>query len=201
MQGTKQKPGPETPVAELVARCLNGDDQAKALFFAEYADLARRAVANKLAALGLLHTRRTEVADICHDLFVRLFANECRMLGRLHKPDSINSWLVTVAQNLTVDYARKWTRRARLDATMAAEEPAVVRETPAKYAISRERSRSLTRKMDELPPLDRLVLQMFFLEGMKYAEIAEITGLNINTVAAKLRRTKSKLRTMMTEEE
>jgi len=198
---TKHMSNPETPVAELVAGCLSGDDRAKALFFAEYADLARRAVAKKLAALGLLHTRRTEVADICHDLFVRLFANNCQMLSRLHKPASINSWLVTVAQNLTVDYARKWTRRAKLDASIAATAPAVVRETPARYAINRERSRQLTQKLEQLPPLDRLVLEMFFLEGLKYAEIAEITGLNINSVSAKLRRTKSKLRTMMTEEE
>ncbi|MCJ7837590.1 MAG: hypothetical protein MUP61_00040, partial [Burkholderiales bacterium] len=100
MASKNKIPQVEMPVAELVERCLCGDDQAKALLFAEYADLARRAVVRKLAALGLLQTRRSEVADICHDLFERILADNCRMLERLHKPASINAWLVTVAQNL-----------------------------------------------------------------------------------------------------
>jgi RNA polymerase sigma factor (sigma-70 family) len=193
-------PQVEMPVAELVLRCLRGDDQAKALLFAEYADLARRAIVRKLAALGLLQTRRSEIADICHDLFERILADNCRMLGRLHKPASINAWLVTVAQNLTVDYVRKWSRRARIDATAAAAIPSVVRETPARYAIRSETRTDLARKLDSLAPVDRLILDMFFVQGLKYCEIAEVTGLNINSVAAKLRRSKKKLRALMEED-
>jgi len=194
-------PQGEMPVAELLHRCLRGDDQAKALLFAEYADLARRAVIRKLAALGLLHARRSEVADICHDLFERILADNCRMLARLHKPASINAWLVTVAQNLTVDYVRKWARRAKTDATAAAAIPPVVRETPARYAIRRETKIELAQKLESLPPVDRLILEMFFVQGLKYGEIAEVTGLNINSVAAKLRRSKKKLRALIEKDE
>lgn len=187
-------------VAELIARCLRGDDQAKALLFSEYAPLARRAVARKLAHLGLLPTHRSEIGDICHDLFERLLTDDCRMLTRLHNPASINAWLTTVAQNLTVDYARKWSRRAKLDTSAAAATPALVRETPARYAISREQTDRLAQKLSSLLPIDRLVLELFFIQGLKYSEIAEITGLNINSVSAKLRRTKQKLRVLMKEE-
>ena len=190
----------EMPVAELVHRCLCGDDQAKALLFAEYAGLARRAVVRKLATLGLLQTRRSEVGDICHDLFERILADNCRMLARLHKPASINAWLVTIAQNLTVDYIRKWSRRAKIDATAAAAIPSVVRETPARYAIRSEIKKDLAQKLDSLPPVDRLILEMFFVQGLKYCEIAEVTGLNINSVAAKLRRSKKKLRALLKED-
>jgi RNA polymerase sigma-70 factor (ECF subfamily) len=187
----------EMPVAELVQRCLCGDDQAKALLFAEYAELAKRAVIRKLASLGLLNTRRSEVGDICHDMFERILANNCQMLARLHKPASINAWVVTVAQNLTVDHVRKWSRRAKIDAAVAADAPSVVRETPARYAIRSEAKNELARKLDSFPPVDRLILEMFFVQGLKYCEIAEVTGLNINSVAAKLRRSKQKLRTLM----
>lgn len=201
MANISQPQEAESPVARLVHRCLSGDDQAKATLFADYSELARRAVSRKLAELGLLQSRRSEVADICHDLFARILNDNCSMLARLHKPASLNAWLVTVAQNLTVDYARKWTRRARIDAAIAAGAPAVVRETPARYAVRRERNQRLEKMLQGLPPLDRLVLEMFFVHGLKYAEIAEMTGLNINSVSAKLRRTKTKLRNLMTEEE
>jgi len=197
MASKHDMPQDKMPVAELLHRCLRGDDQAKALLFSEYADLARRAVTRKLAALGLLRTRRSEVADICHDLFERILADNCRMLARLHKPASINAWLVTIAQNLTVDYVRKWSRRAAIDATAT---PPVVRETPARYAIRRETKNELAQKLEALPPIDRLILELFFVQGLKYCEIAEVTGLNINSVAAKLRRSKKKLRALIEKE-
>ena len=200
MDRKSETPEVEAPVAELVRRCLCGDDQAKALLFAEYADLARRAVVRKLAAFGLLNTRRSEVGDICHDLFERILADNCQMLGRLHKPASINAWLVTVAQNLTVDYVRKWSRSARMNATAAAAIPSVVRETPECYAIRSETKNELEQKLDSLPPVDRLILDLFFVQGLKYCEIAEVTGLNINSVAAKLRRSKKKLRALMEQD-
>ncbi len=193
-------PQVQTPVAELVRKCLSGDDQAKALFFAEYAELARRAVVRKLAVLGVLNSRRSEVGDICHDLFERILADNCRMLAHLHNPARLNAWLVTVAQNLAVDYVRKWSRRAEIDATVVAAAPCVVRETPAAYAIRSEAQHALEQTLDSLPPADRLILDLFFMQGLKYCEIAEVTGLNINSVSAKLRRSKQKLRALMKED-
>jgi RNA polymerase sigma factor (sigma-70 family) len=64
-------------------------------------------------------------------------------------------------------------------------------------AIRREAQTELDEKLRALPPVDRLIVELFFMQGLKYCEIAEVTGLNINSVSAKLRRSKQKLRALM----
>ena len=57
--------------------------------------------------------------------------------------------------------------------------------------------------MDKLAALsgpDCLVLDLYYLHQLKYAEIADVLGHNINTVSARIRRAKTKLRALLEEE-
>ncbi len=52
-----------------------------------------------------------------------------------------------------------------------------------------------------LPAGDRLVLHLFYYEGLSAAEIASLTGLTQGSVRSRLCRAREKLRTLMTEKE
>jgi RNA polymerase sigma factor (sigma-70 family) len=67
-------------------------------------------------------------------------------------------------------------------------------------AITGEREVMLTKCLSALSDEERLILTLFFVHGRKYIEIAAMTGRNINTVSAKLRRAKVKLRRLLEEE-
>lgn len=192
--------GRADPVGELVARCIGNDDQAKAQFFTKYGELVERAIARKLALVTGTAPAPSDVEDIRNEVFARLLGNSCTPLRRLKKPGALNAWLMTIAGNHAVDCLRRQARRDRLHASVARESHESYGGSPAEEAMARERYARLADGLAELPAQDRLVLDLFFVQGLKYAEIAEVVGLNINTVSARLRRAKAKLRRLLEED-
>ena len=181
----------------MIAGCLRGNDQARALFYVQYARLVHRAVSRKLSSLATPRPLQSEVEDICGEVFARIFAQGCRALSQLRNPESINAWLVTLAQHSTVDYLRKWSEAVD-------PYPEQTRETPSSYGSdceekvsASERNLVLGKCLAQLSEQERLIVNLFYVEGLKYAEIAEIMSMNINTMSAKLRRAKGKLRKLL----
>lgn len=187
-------------VANLIARCAEGLDSAKAQFYSQYGGLIRRAVARKISQVNAHAPAAVEVDDTCHEVFVRLFSDDCRALRRLKQPRSINAWLMTVSQNHTITVLRKRSVQDQTLVFAAREQPVEYFASPEEAVVHDERNAALQDKMIALPHADRLILELYFLQDLKYAEIAELVGLNINTVSAKLRRAKAKLRKLMEEE-
>jgi RNA polymerase sigma-70 factor (ECF subfamily) len=142
----------------------------------------------------------SEVEDICNEVFIRLFADGCRSLRSLKKPKSVRAWLVTVTRRYTVDYIRKWAGQDRLRTAEMREESEPYGQDAEQQAITGEREVILTKCLSALSDEERLILTLFFVHGRKYIEIAAMTGRNINTVSAKLRRAKVKLRRLLEEE-
>ncbi len=187
-------------IGELITRCVEGDDGAKAWFYTEYNELVERAITRKLARVTGISPVQSDVEDIRDEVFMRLLGNTNSPLQRLRRPEAISAWLMTVAGNHTVDYVRQWSRRMHLHASVAKESHAEYWGNPAEEAIAHERSALLDERLARLPPQDRLILDLFFMQGLKYAEIAEVLDLNINTVSARLRRAKAKLRRLLEED-
>jgi RNA polymerase sigma factor (sigma-70 family) len=186
-------------IQELIAGCLDGDDQAKAYLFAEYSELVRRAVFRKLSALLGQRPLQADVEDVCGEVFTRLYANGCQALRQLRRPRSIYAWLVAIAQNHCVDYVRKWGNPAgspcRVE--MAREAPAPYAKSSEEQAMATERRCMVDDALAQLPTQDRLIFEFFYVDGLKYTEIAQMMGMNINTASARLRRAKTKLRKVL----
>ncbi len=189
----------EQDLPELIARCASGDDESWARFCQEYLELVRRAVCRKLATLGADASLWSDADDICNNVFERLLANNCRALRRVRNPKSIDAWLVAVAQNQTVDFIRQHASRERLQAAVSREPVARYGASVAEEAVRGEQNATLQEGLSSMAPQDRLVLELYFLHGQKYAEIASMLGLNINTLSARLRRAKDKLRRLLEE--
>lgn len=183
----------------LIAQCLDGDDEAQAKFYTEYNELVERAIMRKLASTTGMAPLRADVEDIRNEVFARLLRKESSPLRRLRKPGAINAWLITVAANYTVDHIRRWSRRMEVQACAASEVGTPYNKSPDEEAIAGERTALLDEGLSQLADGDRLILELFFVQGLKYVEIAEMLDMNINTVSTRLRRAKTKLRHLLKE--
>lgn len=187
------------PLEDLIACCIRGDDDARAEFYVTYAEVIRRAVLRRLAQDAGNRRFMDEAEDVCHEVLEGLFSNGARALKRLHNPKSIDAWLVTVARNHTVTYLRKQSVRART-VHRAAEAATEYTSTPADTAISSETHELVHERLLELSAPEQLVVELYFVQDLTYAEIAAMLNQSINTVAARLRRAKTKLRKMLEED-
>ena len=158
------------------------------------------AIASKLSSMTDMPVLRSDVEDIRNEVLARLLADGCRMLAGLKNPQRINAWLVVVTRNYVVDYVRKWSSRMRAQIRLA-QENGTVYQTPAEHAMERELASHIREQIQALPDSERLVIKLYYVHGLKYAEIAELISRNVNTVAAQLRRAKAKLRKLLEEGE
>ena len=84
-----------------------------------------------------------------------------------------------------------WVEHLREDSV--ADSPAPEPSEPA----DPERLAALQRALQELPPRDRLILQLFHLDGAGYKEIADLLGLSMNAVSPALIRARQRIRALL----
>lgn len=181
----------------LVSRCVAGNDEARAQFYTTYIDVVRIAVLRTLGRGGSAEGEFFEGEDLCSDIFERLFANDCRMLGTLRSPKSVNSWLTTVSRNYVISSYRRRLSSERMERILVRESSFQYTEAPSESLMKEEERDQVRGLLDAMAPEERLVLELYYLHDLKYHEVADMLGLNINTFSARLRRAKETLRAMV----
>lgn len=160
-------------VEVLVARAQGGDSRA---FEALY-----RVTVDRVYALCLrMCADAEEAAELVQDVYVRAWQNLASFRG-----DSLfTTWLHRLTVNLILqDRRSKARRRSRevLDGDMERFGQAAVSAMPGTRV-------DLERAIAGLPPKAREVLVLRDVQGYKYDEIAEMTGVTLGTVKAQIHR-------------
>jgi len=172
------------PLAELVARCQEGDVAA----FRELVQKTQDEVYN-LAYHVLGNSQEAE--DIVQEVYLRVW----RALPGFRGEARFSSWLYRITLNACLNRRRELrTQLHVLDAEEALEQLAApAHENPVELAIEHERKASLWRAVSRLPRKYRLVLTMFYQQQLSYKEIAEHLALPLGTVKAHLNRARRAL--------
>ncbi len=188
------------PIDELVRRAMIGDGTAfTALWDANIASI--RAYLRKTMK-GLDHFY---IEDVCSKSFEKAF----RQI-RSYDPalGSFDVWLKRIAHNTALDVIDKETRRQKgyvfIDdesRNLNVAETIDYGEEDALEGIIKTETREETEQLVEgLPELYRDIAHKRLIEGMQYKEIAEETGLELNTVRTRIRRAKQMLDKMKSEQ-
>jgi RNA polymerase sigma-70 factor (ECF subfamily) len=112
--------------------------------------------------------------DIAQEVFLRLEQNQ----GSIAQP---RAWAYRTARNLVIDrFRREKDKTNELPSDLLAE---ATRFNPALLAEKKEEIEMIRKKMNGLSVRHREVLRLKFQEGLKYAEIAEVLGEPVTTVA------------------
>ena len=181
------------PIDELVRRAIIGDGTAfTALWDANIASM--RAYLRRTMK-GLDHFY---IEDVCSKTFEKAFrqiSSYDPSIGRF------DVWLTRIAHNTALDVIDKETRRQRGYVFLDDESRSVnVADTidegveDALEGIIKTETREETEQLVEgLPELYRDIAHKRLIEGMQHKEIAEETGLELNTVRTRIRRARQML--------
>ena len=130
------------------------------------------------------------------DLTQEVFARALKALGRFNGQYQFEHWLLRIAKNLCIDEARRNVRSAQL--TDPGELPELEGIPAPDYVwetVDRELVASVVhRALSALPARQRAVLVMREMEGMSYADIAQVIGTNPRGVEATLHRARVRFR-------
>lgn len=157
-------------------RCAQGDERAIRWVLNRYRDRVVRLAAH------VLHNSR-EAEDVAQEAFVKAF----RQIGQFRGDSGFYAWLYRIVINLCLDRMRR--------KSMTSEMP--LEENVANFiAVSPdvENRLSVTQVLDSLTPPMRAALVLREVEGLEYAEIADVLNIPVGTVRSRLNTAREQFR-------
>ena len=144
-------------------------------------------------AFELIHDEQASL-DIVQETFI----SAARNIDGLREDERLGSWLFGIAHQKCV---QRWRKRIREEDTLqeiAAASPEV-EDDPADLLIRQEQESEFMELLNQLPPPQRSVLLLHFLEDFSIEEISGITGAQPGTVKSRLHYAKRALRKLLDE--
>jgi RNA polymerase sigma-70 factor (ECF subfamily) len=166
-----------------------GDEEAWVRALAERQPAAVAAFYDRFAGRVLRVLARIlgsdqDMSDVHHEAFVRALGS----IASLKDPSRLTAWITSVAVLSARTCLQRRARRrwlvltepdvlARLDARVPVAEPSVHEALAATYRV-----------LDRLPPDERVVFALRFIDGMQLVELAEACGVSLATAKRRLSR-------------
>ena len=125
-----------------------------------------------------------------------------RSLAGFEGRSSLSTWLYAIAVRCCQDQRRRKAVRpsTSLDEMQEAGfDPPAGSPGPQQALEERERREQVRRALSLLPEDQRTPLVLFAVEGKRYDEIAELTGVAVGTVKSRVSRGRDRLRELMAE--
>ena len=126
-----------------------------------------------------------ESEDLTQDIFVKLY----RSLDKYEFGKNFTAWLLTLAKNYLIDEYRrtKWEKRSRDD--FEDHLPTLAGADNPEHGLAEEETRKLLWSgLNKLPADIRMAVILKEIQGKKYEEAAEITGVPVGTVKSRVNR-------------
>jgi RNA polymerase sigma factor (sigma-70 family) len=170
--------------AELVRACRSGDASA-------WEALVQR-FSRYVHAIATQAYRLSE--DDAEDVFQEVFARTYEHLERLRDDDAIRPWIGQLSRRLSIDRLRVGGREQPEVDVIEGVDDGALRELERL-----EEALTVHQAMATLPENCRDILDRFFAQGQSYAEIANALGLPMGTIASRISRCLTKLRSALNQ--
>ena len=187
--------------AVLVRRCWQGDSAAMERLILKYQNRIYNVVLK-------ICSDPDDAAELTQETFVKVIENIDSFQGR----SGFYTWVFRIAINLTLNYCQ---RNARLGfssldssapkAEYNSQSNRVLKEflsddsspDPAAVAQNKELCEVAVQSLMKLDDAQRAVVVLRDIEGMSYAQIANMLDIELGTVRSRLSRARSKLRQIL----
>ena len=183
----------------LVRQSQNGDTVAMERLILKYQNRIYNVI---LKMCG----NQDDAAELTQETFVKVIESIDKFKGR----SSFYTWLFRIAVNLTLNFCQRSARTATrsLDAderTADGTAQQVLKDflsddgvaDPALVAQNRELCAAAKKSLLQLDEPQRAVVVLRDIEGMSYAEIADVLNVELGTVRSRLSRARSRLREIL----
>jgi RNA polymerase sigma-70 factor (ECF subfamily) len=163
--------------------------------------LLKRHQRSIFSAIYLLVKNRALAEDIFQETFIKII--HTLRLGNYNEEGKFGPWAVRIGRNLTIDYIRKQKRNLTItdsDGNDILSYIQIAEESREDKLIQYQTEQNIKELVKRLPDEQREVLIMRHWGDMSFKEIAEKTGVSINTALGRMRYALSNLRKMMDQQ-
>ena len=179
----------DSDASALVAAALQHDDEAAR-------SLVRRLYPLVAKIVGAHRPRRTEEEDLCQMIFIKVFQKLSQFSGKV----PIEHWVSRIAVNTCLNQIESEKTRPELrQADLSDEEKAVVEALAVSSEELAPDRRFASRQLVEhllgaLKPVERLAIDLLYLQGRSVEEIRKLTGWSAALVKVRAFRARKKMK-------
>jgi RNA polymerase sigma-70 factor (ECF subfamily) len=116
-----------------------------------------------------------EAKDVMQEASITLAKN----IHRLEKPEQFSAWAYTIVRRRAVDYIRSAVKAREISDRYAQNQTVQAHPSP-------EEGLSLQQALSKLPPDEKTLLSLFYVDGFSGREIAQALGIPVGTVKSRL---------------
>ncbi|HLY10879.1 MAG TPA: sigma-70 family RNA polymerase sigma factor [Planctomycetota bacterium] len=177
---------------QLIDRCIRGEAGAWELLVRDYGPAVHEAARFTLRrVLGTAHDE--DVENVYQGVLLGLCDKDAHRLKLFQARSSFKTWVTSVTARFALNYIRTEKRKGSLR-TIALD--AAASEVPDRdlFAGDLEDRDRVHRALEKIPPREKLILKLFYFDGLSYKAVAEILRIPVNSVSPLLIRAKESLR-------
>jgi RNA polymerase sigma-70 factor (ECF subfamily) len=177
----------------LVQGALRHDDEAAR-------ELVRRLYPLVAKMVRSHRPRRTSEEDLCQMIFIKVFQKLSQFSGKV----PLEHWVSRIAVNTCLSQIEAEKVRPELRHADLSEEQQAVVENLANSSDELAPDRQLaSRQLVEhllqlLKPVERLIIDLLYLQGRSVEEIHKITGMGVAAIKVRAFRARQKMKTQLT---
>jgi RNA polymerase sigma-70 factor (ECF subfamily) len=163
--------------------------------------LLKRHQRSIFSAIYLLVKNRALAEDIFQETFIKII--HTLRLGNYNEEGKFGPWAVRIGRNLTIDYIRKQKRNLTItdsDGNDILSYIQIAEESREDKLIQYQTEQNIKELVKRLPDEQREVLIMRHWGDMSFKDIADKTGVSINTALGRMRYALSNLRKMLDQQ-
>jgi RNA polymerase sigma factor (sigma-70 family) len=156
----------------LVSKVLEGDTRAFKLLIQQHERLV-------LHMIGRVVRNDVEREELCQDVFLRVHEK----LAEFSFQSKLSTWIATIAYRHAINFARKQKMMvSELPDEAVFTERFIEPENPESLISERDMNDFVMRLIELLPVQYKLVITLYHVDQLNYAEIGKITGMPEGTV-------------------
>jgi RNA polymerase sigma-70 factor (ECF subfamily) len=167
--------------SQLLSAYKNGDEEA----FKQLLEKYRNRV---YTTVYLIVKDHYTAEDLTQDVFIKVIKTIKN--GKYNEEGKFAPWLLRISHNLAIDYFRKQKRSPTIirdDGTDIFNSLSFAESSIETNRINKETHKKIRELIRTLPKSQREVLIMRHFTDMSFKEIADVTGVSINTALGRMR--------------
>lgn len=136
--------------------------------------------------------------DLFQETFIKIIRNLKR--GKYNEEGKFLPWAIRIARNMAIDYFRKMKRMPTVtnsDGEDVFRKIKIAVDNREEQLIRTEKENIVRKVIDQLPEEQRQVLILRHYGDLSFKEIADMTGVSINTALGRMRYALNNMRKMM----
>ena len=181
--------------AALLSAYIQGDDKA-------FETLVKRSKSKVYTTIYLIVKDRYIAEDLMQEAYMK--AIDVMKSGRYNEEGKFLPWILRIAHNMAIDHFRKEKRYPTIvleDGSKVFNSFEFAEDSVEDMQLKADQVANVRELIKKLPDEQREVLVMRHYEDLSFQEIADQTGVSINTALGRMRYALINLRKMLTKQE